>query len=247
MAPLHAWKDSFDRLHEDLVQIFGQRLRSLVAYQAHFGLEAGTDADQGLGDDHAHPFVLVDTLTYGDLAACAAKVGDWVGAKVGAPLLLTREEFERSLDAFPLELAAIASHHVLIAGADPFDGIRVDEQDVRRACETQARSHLLHLREGFLEARGEPAEVARLIAASVPPLRTLLLNLARLDGVQAHNRQGLVRHAAGTLGVPEALLEQVLSVRQPNDLDKSDALRVYAAYLDAAERIARLVDGWKAQ
>jgi hypothetical protein len=47
--------------------------------------------------------------------------------------------------------------------------------------------------------------------------------------------------------VPEALLEQVLSVRQPNDLDKSDALRVYAAYLDAAERIARLVDGWKAQ
>jgi hypothetical protein len=162
-------------------------------------------------------------------------------------LLLTREEFERSLDAFPLELAAIASHHVLIAGADPFAGIRVDEQDVRRACETQARSHLLHLREGFLEARGEPAGVARLIAASVPPLRTLLLNLARLDGVQAHNRQGLARHAAGMLGVPEALLEQVLSVRQPNDLDKSDALRVYAAYLDAVERLARLVDGWKAR
>jgi hypothetical protein len=247
MATLHAWKESFDRLHEDLLEIFGQRLRSLVAYQTHFGIEAGAagDAAQGAADEHAHAMVLVDSLTYADLVACAAKISDWTKANVGTPLLLTREEFDRSLDAFPLELAAIASHHVLIAGADPFEGVHIDAGDVRRACETQAKSHLLHLREGFLEVRGEPAAVARLIAASAPPFRTLLLNLARLDGVHARSGETLVRHAAAMLGVPEALLEQVLAVRKPDDLDRSDALRVYAAYLDAVERIARFVDGWK--
>lgn len=246
MATPHIWNERFGRVHEDLVQIFGQRFRSLVAYQTHFGVETGA-ADQsaaGAGDDHAHALVLVETLTYSDLVGLAARVNDWARAGVGTPLFLTREEFERSFDTFPLEFSAIVEHHVLIAGPDPFAGVHIDPADVRRACETQAKSHLLHLREGFLEARGEAAEVARMIAASVPPLRTLLLNLARLDGVHARSREALARHASSMLGVPEELFDQLLAIRQPGNLDRSDALRVYTAYLDAMERLARLVDGW---
>jgi hypothetical protein len=125
--------------------------------------------------------------------------------------------------------------------------VQVAADDVRRACETQARSHLLHLREGFLDARGEPAAVAGLVAASVPSFRTLLLNLARLDGVTARSRETLVRHASEMIGVPHALLDQVLALRRPQDLDRSDALRVYAAYLDAVERLAGVADRWKAR
>jgi len=246
MANPHAWNERFDRVHEELLQIFGQRLRSLVAYQTHFGIQTGAAADTapGANDDHAHAMVLVEALSYADLVACASRIGDWAKAGVGAPLLMTRQEFEQSLDAFPLEFSAIAAHHVLVAGPDPFADFHVEPGDVRRACETQAKSHLLHLREGFLEARGEPAAVARLIAASVPPLRTLLLNLARLDGVHARSREALVKHASSTLGVPEALLDQLLAVAKPADIDRSDALRIYAAYLDATERLARFVDGW---
>jgi hypothetical protein len=248
MAIENAWRAGIDRLHDDLRQIFGRRLQSVVAYHTRFGLETGSpDAAGTTDDDQVHALVLVESLTYADLVACAATSRAWTKAHVGAPLLLTREEFERSLDAFPLELGAIASHHVLIAGSDPFADLPIDDRDVRRACETQARGHLLHLREGFLEAHGEPAAVAHLVAASVPPLRTLLLNLARLDGVHARSREALVRHVAATVGVPEALMEQVLAVRRPADLDKSDTLRVYAAYLDAVERIVAFVDGWTAQ
>ena len=35
-------------------------------------------------------------------------------------------------------------------GADPFAGLRSSHRDLRRACEVQARSHVLHLREGYL-------------------------------------------------------------------------------------------------
>ncbi len=248
MASEHAWNQRFDRLREDLSQIFGPRLRSVVAYETHFGLETGTAGPgAGAADDHAHAMVVVDSLNYADLAACAAKVGEWAKARIGTPLLFPREEFERSLDAFPLEFTAIAAHHLLVAGTDPFAEVQIAPQDVRRACETQAKSLLLHLREGFLEAHGEPAAVARLVAASVPSLRTLLLNLARLDGVHARSREALVRHATGVLGVPEALMDRVLAVRKPDDLDRSDALRLYTAYLDAVERLTRFVDGWKAQ
>ena len=233
-------------MHRDLAEIFGPRLRSLVAYQAHFGIESGTAVDvaAGAGDEHAHAMVLVDTLTYTDLVACASKVGDWTKAGVGTPLVLTREEFEHSLDAFPLEFSAMAAHHVLVAGSDPFADLQIDPADVRRACETQAKSHLLHLREGFLEGSGDVAAVARLVAASVPVFRTLLLNLARLDGVHARSREALVKHASSMLGVPEALLDHLLGIAKPGDLDRSDAPRIYVAYLDATERLARFVDGW---
>jgi hypothetical protein len=249
MANRHAWNERFDRVHRDLLEIFGRRLQALVAYQSHFGIETGTgaDAQPAASEEHAHAMVLVETLTYADLVGCGAMTGDWAKAGVGTPLILTREEFEGSLDAFPLEFSAIAAHHVLIAGADPFADLPVDPADVRRACETQAKSHLLHLRGGFLEARGDAPAVARLVAASVPPLRTLLLSLARLDGVHARSREALVKHASSLLGVPEALFEQLLATAKPADIDRSDALRIFAAYLDAMERLARFVDGWAQQ
>ncbi len=240
---MHVWKERFDRLQADLSEVFGARLQSIVAYQTHLGVETG--APQGAADEHAHAMAIVESLSYTDLATCANKVAVWERAGIGVPLFMTREELAGSVDAFPLELAAIATHHVVVAGVDPFADLHVKAEDVRRACEAQAKSHLLHLREGFLEARGEPAAVARLVAASVPSFRTLLLNLARLDGVHAHNREALVHHSAARLGVPEALVERVLRIAVPQDLDRSDALTVYNAYLDASERLATFVDGWK--
>jgi hypothetical protein len=245
MATPHIWHERFARVHENLLEIFGRRFRSLVAYQSHFGLETGMSeqASAGAADDHAHALVIVETLSYTDLVGVAARVGDWAKAGVGTPLFLTHEEFERSLDAFPLEFSAIAAHHMVVAGPDPFAEVRIDPADIRRACETQAKSHLLHLREAFLEGHGEAAAVGRMIAESVPALRALLLNLARLDGVHARSREALARHASSTFGVPEELFTQLLGIRRPADLDRSDALRLYTAYLDAMERLARLVDG----
>jgi hypothetical protein len=246
MPTPHPWPQHLDDVREDLSQIFGGRLRALVAYDTHFGVESpgeGPTGDVG----HAHTMAVVASLTFADLAACAAKTGAWAARHVGTPLLLSEEEFTRSLDAFPLEFASIASHHHLLAGADPFEGLQVPPEDLRRACETQARSHLLHLREGFLESRADPASVAGLIAASVPSFRTLLLNMGRLDGVTARSREALVRHASEAIGVPAALLDQVLVLRRPQDLDPSDALRVYAAYLDAVERLTAAIDRWTAR
>ena len=64
-------------------------------------------------------------------------------------------------------------------GLDLID--RVTPADVRRALEVQAKSHLIHLREGFLETGGHAREVARLIHGSIGSFATLLINLADLD------------------------------------------------------------------
>ena len=206
-------------LATDLQRLFGARLRSLVAY-------GDMDDPEGV-----HTLALVDQLTFQDLTACSRNVGAWRRSGAAVPLLLGREEFVRTLDVFPLEYGGIISRHVLIAGEDVFARIQVSESDLRRACELQAKSHLIHLREGYLESGGQPAPVAQLIAASAPGLQTLLANLERLDpGIDA--RAGftpeLVREitaAAGTTIVdPSALLER---------------------YLAAVERLWQEVDKWR--
>ena len=103
--------------------------------------------------------------------ACAGTVASWHDAGLATPLLLAAHEFERSLEAFPFEFGAILADHVVVSGDNPFDGLHVDPADLRRACEVQARSHLLHLREGYLETRGRGDALAVLIARSARALR----------------------------------------------------------------------------
>ncbi len=56
----------------------------------------------------------------------------------------------------------IIDTHEAVHGADPFAGIRIDAADTRRALEMRAASHLLHLRENYVESTGAPAAVAAL-------------------------------------------------------------------------------------
>jgi hypothetical protein len=92
----------------------------------------------------------------------------WRRERLATPLILPEDEFRRSLDAFPLEFGEIVRVHERVFGDDPFAGIAVTREDLRRACETQIKSHLLHLREGYLESGGRPEAVAELVAASAP-------------------------------------------------------------------------------
>ena len=82
----------------DLQRIFGTRLRSVVAYKGD---------DEG---DGVHSLALVDSITFSDLAACATRTADWRKAGASAPLILTKDEFLRTLDVFPLEYGGIIAN-----------------------------------------------------------------------------------------------------------------------------------------
>src|SRR5687767_15950700 len=100
-------------LAADLQRIFGARLQCVVSY-------AG-----GAGPDGVHTLALVERLAFQDLVACAPPMGDWQKAGAAAPLLLTKEEFLRTLDVFPLEYGGIIDNHQLVFGADLLAGMQV--------------------------------------------------------------------------------------------------------------------------
>jgi hypothetical protein len=179
-----------------LAGIFGDRLKMLAA----FGTGSQTCA-------------IVSSITTSDLDKCAAAFG----ARTPAPLLMRVDELSRALDAFPLELNEIIATRRLIAGTDLLAEVTVRTEDLRRACEAQARGHLVHLREGYIEAAGNKKAIARLVTSSIVPFRALLDNAARLDrttGDELYQRLGL-------------------------------ATDTFPAALRAAERLVEYIDQWQ--
>jgi hypothetical protein len=192
---------SIDSVAGQLKQIFGDRLKMFAAF-----------------GDTSHSCAVVQSLTIDDLDRCATHSARWNKAGIETPLLIVEAELRRALDAFPLELAEIIATRRVLDGLDLFAEILVPKQELRRACEVQARGHVVHLREGYIEAAGDAKAVAKLVSAAIPPFRALVKNVARLDGIS-----------------PKALVTQL-------DLDNFE--KGFVEALRAADRIVDYVDRW---
>ena len=228
-----ARRAALESLASDLHRIFGNRLYSVCAY--------GRTATE----EQARSIALVDRLAFEDLAACVPLAQRWDALGLAVPLLLERDEFERTLDVFPLEYGEIIAHHLHVYGEDPFDGLEVPEADRRRGCELQAKSHLIHLREGFMESGGDSRAVARLIGASADGFGRLLANLVDLVGGVPSRAEELADASERHLGVPADVTRDVLDAGGSGVSTIADPTALLARYIAAVERLWEFVDAWK--
>lgn len=233
---MQTWRQAAAALVADLRHIFAGRLRSVVAYGPHIE-----------GDEEAPLtcLALVESLGMSDLETCARMASHWERQRVATPLILPDREFRRSLDVFPLEYGEIIRTHERLFGADPFEGASISREDLRRACETQIKSHLLHLREGFIESAGRPQAIADLVSTSAPAFAALLRNVARLNGSTSANRADATRDGARAAGLPDGVLSDVLALERKPRVPTTDAARLFPEYLAAVEQLARVVDTWR--
>jgi hypothetical protein len=235
-----AQQKAIDTLAQDLDETFGPRLQSLVAYP-------GNQADGSV-----HSCATVDGLGFRDLVACLPLTERWHQRGIGVPLMLASGELERTVDIFPLEYSAILANYVVVRGADPFQGLSIPIEDIRRATEGMAKSHLIHLREAFLESHGETTRIARLIASSAAPLRALLTNIARLPdtatgsmGSTMPTDESLGTLADTRMGVSATLIREVLASSGGGHSTIADPSALLARYIEAAQKIWEYVDRWR--
>jgi len=234
-------------LEHDLRDVFGPRLQSLVRYSGRTRPAAAHDNSHANHGHHqpalTHTLAIVDTLTADDLRSCAARIESWHDAGLATPLVMSAGEFSRSLDVFPFEFSAILADHDVVYGRNPFDGLRIEAADLRWACEVQARGHLLHLRQGYVETRGRGDALAVLIVRSAPAWASLLQNLARLDGVTSTDVTAAVRHAERTLNLTSGLGD-IVALVGVKEITSDHATALFPAYLQTVESLTRHVDTW---
>lgn len=236
-----AQQRAIDHLARDLDTIFDDRLESLVVYPGH------------QADGSVHSCALVAGLGFRDLTTCLPLTDSWHHQGIAVPLLLSSDELKRTVDIFPLEYASIVADYTIVRGGDPFKGLVIHVDDVRRAVEGLAKSHLIHLREAFLESHGETTRIARLIAASAAPLRALLTQIARLpDEPQAAvmdlttpSDESLAELAEMRMGISSSLIRTVLASSAGGYSTIADPSHLLGSYIEASKKIWEYVDRWR--
>jgi len=215
---------AFDRMGDDFSRVLGARFEGLVAYSPERGA------------------AFASTVSAADLDALSMLTDVWHRSGLSTPLLLTSDEFRRSLDAFPLEYQAILDHHVVIAGTPPFAGAVVPREELRRACETQAKGHLVHLRQAWLDSAGHSDHLAHRIAASALPLRVLLSHVASLTGRDSTDAGQFATEAFPAFA---DLMRNVIALEH-NEAGAKAMVPRLPQYLAASEAIWEFVDKWGA-
>jgi hypothetical protein len=157
------------------------------------------------------------------------------------PLILSRAEWERASDAFPIEITDIRLSYQVLRGPDPLQGIQVDRTDLRKALEREFRGKLLRLRQGYATHAPDPKALGTLALQSAATILVLLRGALTLIGksVPSDSNQ-LAAAAASAIGF-EA--EPVLHVvRHRAEREWRCGAREFEGYMEAVEQAARFLD-----
>lgn len=80
--------------------------------------------------------------------------------RISAPLVMTPEYIQASLDTFPLEFLEITQNRVIVFGNDYFSDLEIADSDVRYQCERELKVLAMSLRQSLLAAAGRDRVLA---------------------------------------------------------------------------------------
>ena len=126
--------------------------------------------------------LVLERLTSDILTRLEPPFSAWVEQNLPPPLLMTRAEWERASDVFPVEISDMKTAYRTLRGPDPVAGMVISGADHRRALERDFRGKLNRLRQAFVPSERDPESLgifARRSIASVAVLYRSLLVLLR--------------------------------------------------------------------
>jgi hypothetical protein len=217
----------------------GGRLGALLLYGS---AARGTHVARGAG---LNTLLVCDAVDEALFVILEPAVRRWTRAGHPAPLIFTEQELRDSSDAFAIEYEEIRQAHRLLAGRDPWPGITVKREDLRRQLEFELVGKLVRLRQAYAAGRSDPKRLTEIVIGSAAGFFTMLRSTLRLSGRAVPAApEDVVREAAALIGFPATALDDLVvhvAGRAPLALAARDPRA--AAYLATVARTAEFVNG----
>jgi len=86
---------------------------------------------------------------------------------IAAPLVLTPDYIQQSLNTFPIEFLDMKLIHQTVYGEDLLKDLRVKRHDLRLHCEREIKTKLIHIRQGYISAAGDKKHLASALVRSI--------------------------------------------------------------------------------
>ena len=174
-----------------------------------------------------------------------APLGKKYGKKrIAAPLIMTPEYIENSLDVFPLEFFNIKMLHHTVWGEDIFQFLEIHQSDLRRQCEQELKVKLIGLRQGYISAAGDQKILARGFAESFAGYMPLFKSIILLLGKEPpNNNDGILSVLEEVSGVRTEVFKIVLNQKKKKTKPSIEQLNmVFEDYYAAIEKLGDVTD-----
>jgi predicted nucleotidyltransferase len=175
------------------------------------------------------------------LRGLAPAFAAWRKSAAEPPLLISRAEWARASDVFPIEITDMRAGYRVLRGSDPLAEARVDPGDLRQALERELRGKLLRLRQAYAAAAGDERQLGALAAASAGTVLVLFRSLLTLAGRSVPGgATALAAEAVDLVGAPAGAL--LAPVEHRGERAWRCTASEFEQYMDAVARAAAYVD-----
>src|SRR5882762_3821600 len=231
---------------EKKINAFVSRLRAAAGAKLESVILFGSAV---AGDFHpefsnVNLFCVIRDSSFAAFQALAPTVEWWVKQKQPPPLFMTREEIERSVDVFTIELIDMQQHHRVLFGEDVVQGLSIPANLHRVQVEYELREKLALLRQHLLLASGNDSRMWELLTRSVSSFVTLFRHvLMVLDQAAPHRKREAVHALSQQIKFDPSGVLDVLDVREHKaNRKKLEVKDVFSRYLAAVEQVTAAVD-----
>lgn len=171
-------------------------------------------------------------------------ISKWQKRNVTTPLFLTKEYILSSLDSFPIEFLSMRMKYELVYGEDIMSNLKVEESDLRLACEREMKGKLLHLREGFLSASKDTRDLKMLISQSLATFTTLFTAILKLrEAEPPRKRRELFEKMATEFDLDREVFAKLMDVRENSTkIKKQELLDLVEKYIQEIDKLTQIVD-----
>jgi predicted nucleotidyltransferase len=165
--------------------------------------------------------------------------------RISAPLLMTPEYIQKSLDVFPIEFLNFQLIHRTLLGEDILADLNIDRGDLKRQCEREIKGKLIWLRQGYISSMGDRRLLANTIIRQftgyVPLFRGLIKLLNETPPI---NHEDVVAMLSRLTGTETDIFEDTFSMKKKLFKPTLEQLHtLFEKYYQATERLLEVVYG----
>jgi hypothetical protein len=172
-----------------------------------------------------------------------APLGKKYGRKrIAAPLVMTPEYIETSLDAFPVEFLDFKLIHKTVYGHDLLQDLRITMPNLRLQCEREIKTKLIGLRQGYVSSLGKKEEIAAVLVRSFTGSMALFRAIIALLGKEPPiPRTEVITVLGAATGINTDIFENLLMLKlkllKPSEQELASFFERYYKTLEAAGKI----------
>ena len=167
--------------------------------------------------------------------------------KIRAPIIITRDYINRSLEVFPLEFLEMKLIHQLVYGDDVLKDIKIEKADIRLQCERELKGKLQHLCQGYIKAMGNKMTFTDLLVGSLSGYFPLFRGILFLYNHEIPKEKGDVLHAINECcGVDMKVYRNLMDIRSRNFYPPIEALKeIFKNLYRVLDTITKKVDEFR--